>query len=86
VPQRRCLGCGTSSPKGELVRFVNGEGLEIDFEMKHQGRGAYLHRSLQCFVKGSVSKRWAQALRVSGTDLKVLRGIRAAAERFGWAI
>lgn len=86
MPHRRCLGCGTSSPKSELVRFVNGEGLEIDFEMKRQGRGAYLHRSRECFVKGSISKRWAQALRVSVTDLKVLPRIRAEAGRFGWAI
>lgn len=87
VPHRRCLGCGASSPKWELVRFVRGEGgLELDFEMRFKGRGAYLHHRIECFKSGSISKRWTQALRASGVDLRVLKVIRGAAEHFGWAI
>ena len=87
VPHRRCLGCGTSSPKGELIRFSQGdEGLKVDWEMRLGGRGAYLHRNLQCFLSGSVSKRWGQALRVTGRDLKVLDIVRSVSGHFGWAI
>ncbi len=81
------MGCGASSPKGELVRFVvGGAGLEVDSQAKRGGRGAYLHRHLDCFVKGSVSRRWGQALRSAGTELRVLECVRAAARQFGWTI
>jgi predicted RNA-binding protein YlxR (DUF448 family) len=49
VPQRRCVGCGRSSTKAELVRLVAGpQGVEIDPEGRRAGRGAYLCRNRDC--------------------------------------
>jgi uncharacterized protein len=43
VPERRCVGCGQSRPKSDMVRFVRGpEGVVPDPAGTSPGRGAYL--------------------------------------------
>ncbi len=51
VPERRCVGCGTSFPKSELIRVVRTpEGsVVLDATGKMNGRGAYVCKSSDCF-------------------------------------
>ena len=68
APMRRCVGCMTSFPKGDVVRFVASEGrLVIDHTGRINGRGAYLCRSLDCFDMAIKKKRLTYALGVSLT-------------------
>ncbi len=55
IPERRCVGCGASFPKKELVRVVRTpEGtVALDFTGKQNGRGAYLCKKLSCFKKAA---------------------------------
>ena len=50
IPMRRCVACGTSRPKQELIRIVTTEGsAEVDASGRKNGRGAYLCREQACF-------------------------------------
>ena len=72
VPMRRCVGCMTSFPKGEVVRFAASDGkLLIDAKGKSNGRGAYLCRSLDCFDMAVKKKRLSYALGVSMTQEEI---------------
>lgn len=53
IPERRCVGCGESFPKKELVRVVRSpEGnVSLDFTGRQNGRGAYLCKKLDCLKK-----------------------------------
>ena len=65
---RRCVGCMTSFPKNDVVRFVAQDGkLVCDPEGKRNGRGVYLCRSLDCFDMAIKKKRLTYALGVSMT-------------------
>lgn len=64
IPQRRCLGCGESKDKRELVRIVRtpeGE-LKVDLTGKLNGRGAYVCRDEKCLAKLIKSGRLARSL------------------------
>ena len=52
VPMRRCVGCGQSKPKQELVRIVVSEdGAVIDPTGRANGRGIYVCKgSDQCIA------------------------------------
>jgi uncharacterized protein len=49
VPRRRCVGCGLTAPKSELLRIALVDGALgknraiLDPEARLPGRGAYLH-------------------------------------------
>ena len=45
IPMRRCLGCGESKPKRDLVRIVRNS----------EGRGAYICANRECFAKARKS-------------------------------
>ncbi len=67
IPVRKCVVCGRSYPKRELVRIVRTpEGkVEIDPQGKKPGRGAYLCHNPACWdMKVAVSKL-QRALRVT---------------------
>ena len=54
IPQRRCVGCGETKPKKELIRVVRlpeNNGIEIDATGKKAGRGAYICPSKVCLKK-----------------------------------
>jgi predicted RNA-binding protein YlxR (DUF448 family) len=57
VPERTCIGCMERDGKAAMVRIavVNGR-VEVDFEARRQGRGAYLHRSNECIARFVNSK------------------------------
>lgn len=64
IPERRCLGCGDSFPKKELLRVVRtADGnVELDFTSKKSGRGAYICKKLSCFKKARKAKRFENNL------------------------
>ena len=59
LPQRRCVGCGESFLKKELIRVVRDKdgNVSLDFVGKKAGRGAYLCKNTTCFKKAQRAKR-----------------------------
>ncbi|MFL5866974.1 MAG: YlxR family protein [Thermoleophilaceae bacterium] len=55
-PTRRCVGCGRSLPKEELLRLVRepGGAVEADPQSRADGRGAYVCRRPEC-AEGAAS-------------------------------
>ncbi len=76
MPQRTCVGCGEVQGKRELVRIVRTPDgtVTVDPTGKRNGRGAYVHRELQCFDRAA-SGRLLKALRApdAATELVALR-------------
>ena len=55
---RRCVGCGESKPKGELVRIAVGEnGPALDKTGRADGRGLYICRGSEDCLKLAIKKR-----------------------------
>lgn len=67
IPSRRCVGCGETKEKRELIRVVRTPEGEVclDFTGKKSGRGAYVCHSLACLRKAKKSKRIEQNLEIS---------------------
>lgn len=67
IPMRRCLGCGESFPKKDLIRVVRSpEGdVALDFTGKMSGRGAYVCKRTACFQKARRAKRFQNNLDLS---------------------
>ena len=67
IPERRCVGCGVSFPKSQLIRVVRTpEGtVELDATGKKNGRGAYLCRSVKCFRAARRKDRLRTNLEIS---------------------
>ena len=70
IPERRCVGCGISFPKKDLIRVVRlpDGGAELDPTGKKAGRGAYICRSAECLKKARKAKRLERNLEVSISD------------------
>jgi predicted RNA-binding protein YlxR (DUF448 family) len=49
-PIRRCVGCGRSAPKRDLLRFAAVDGTLVPGS-ETPGRGAYTCRRLACFER-----------------------------------
>lgn len=66
-PIRTCIGCGETSEKRNVVRFVRTtEGhVELDPSGKLKGRGAYMCEQLDCFELAYKRRRLASSLRVA---------------------
>ncbi|MBR3816462.1 MAG: YlxR family protein [Clostridia bacterium] len=74
IPMRKCLGCGEMLPQKELVRVVKtrikaeNEGEEENFTVsldlvgKKAGRGAYICKKSDCFMKARKARRFEKAL------------------------
>ena len=64
IPERRCLGCGVSYPKRDLIRVVRTpEGrIELDVTGKKNGRGAYICKNAECFKKARKKDRLKTSL------------------------
>ena len=67
VPERTCVGCRQARPKGELVRIVVTENVEvlIDQSGRHPGRGTYLCKSKACWENGLKKDRLDRALQIA---------------------
>ena len=69
VPMRRCVGCMTSFPKKDVLRFVSSDDrLTLDTSGRQNGRGAYLCRSVDCFDAAMKKRRLTYALGVTLTQ------------------
>lgn len=51
IPQRKCICCNKIKDKNELVRIALVDGVQCvkDNEKKHNGRGAYICESEECW-------------------------------------
>jgi predicted RNA-binding protein YlxR (DUF448 family) len=72
---RTCIGCGTSEDKREVVRFVRTPdgSVEVDASGKANGRGAYVHATLECFETAIRKRKLASALRANVTEDDISR-------------
>ncbi len=61
-PTRTCAGCGRKAPKGELIRFVEQDGV-LTPGATAPGRGVYTCRRLQCFERAVANRGFARTLR-----------------------
>lgn len=70
IPERRCVGCGISFPKKDLIRVARlpDGGAELDPTGKKAGRGAYICRSAECLKKARKAKRLERNLEVTISD------------------
>lgn len=67
IPLRKCISCGESKEKRELIRIVkNKEGeIKVDLTGKANGRGAYICNNKNCLEKLKKSNKLAKALNTS---------------------
>ena len=58
VPMRRCVGCGESKPKKELIRVIKSpqEEITLDATGRKNGRGAYICPNTDCLKKARKSR------------------------------
>jgi len=79
---RTCIGCGKSQDKREVVRFVRmpDGAVEVDPTGKANGRGAYVHTSLECFEAAIRKRKISSALRTNVDEDDIGR-LRAEYER-----
>ena len=70
IPQRKCLGCGASKNKSDLIRVVRSpeNEISIDLKGKKSGRGAYICRDAACLKKAAKAKKFDRSLEVVISD------------------
>ena len=80
IPQRTCVGCRQVQGKRDMVRIVRTpEGrVELDATGKCSGRGAYVHRTPECWLLALQQRRLELALKTTLSDED-----RAALVEFG---
>jgi uncharacterized protein len=68
-PERTCVGCRIRAPKADLVRVVRrpGGGVAVDGTRRAAGRGAYVHRAVDCLDRAARSGALTRALKVGLT-------------------
>ncbi|MCL1792359.1 MAG: YlxR family protein [Oscillospiraceae bacterium] len=70
IPQRKCLGCGISKNKSDLIRVVRSpeNDISIDLKGKKSGRGAYICRDSNCLKKAVKAKKFDKSLEIKISD------------------
>lgn len=70
IPVRQCVGCREMIPKMELLRVIRTpeEEVVLDSTGKRNGRGAYLCKSTECFLKARKTKGLERSLKISIPD------------------
>ncbi|MCL1858245.1 MAG: YlxR family protein [Oscillospiraceae bacterium] len=70
IPQRKCVGCGISKNKSDLIRVVRSpeNEISIDIKGKKSGRGAYICKDENCLKKAVKAKRFDRSLEVKISD------------------
>jgi len=78
IPQRKCVGCGVSKNKNELIRVVRSpeNEISIDLKGKKSGRGAYICRDAACLKKAVKAKKFDRSLEVAISD-EILESLSA---------
>jgi len=82
TPQRKCVGCGISKNKSDLIRVVRSPVAEnkteteisIDLKGKKSGRGAYICKDENCLKKAVKARKFDRSLdvKISGDILETL--------------
>jgi predicted RNA-binding protein YlxR (DUF448 family) len=69
-PQRTCIACRSTTGKRDLVRIVRTPAgtVEVDLTGKKSGRGAYIHRTVECWDAALKKDRIATALKTKPTS------------------
>ena len=88
IPERRCIGCGETKLKPELIRVVRSPEGEVSLDPtgKKSGRGAYLCRSSACLKRAVKSRQLARNLECEIPDsiaeslAEIIEGIGEADE------
>ncbi|MGL5259205.1 MAG: RNase P modulator RnpM [Lachnospiraceae bacterium] len=67
IPMRKCIGCNEMKEKKELMRILKTtEGpIVLDVTGKKNGRGAYLCKNKECFLKAKKSKGIERSFKMS---------------------
>ena len=70
IPQRKCLGCGVSKNKSDLIRVVRSpeNELSIDLKGKKSGRGAYICKDEECLKKAVKAKRFDRSFEMKVSE------------------
>lgn len=70
IPLRKCIACGESKPKKELIRVVknNENQVMVDLTGKANGRGAYICPTVECFELAYKTKKFARNLEIEIDD------------------
>ena len=70
IPQRKCIGCGVSKNKKELIRVVKTSECEISVDMtgKKNGRGAYICNNAECLKKARKAGRLERSFECQISD------------------
>jgi len=60
IPQRKCVGCGVSKNKTDLIRVVRSpeNEISIDLKGKKSGRGAYICKNEDCLKKAVKGRKF----------------------------
>ena len=67
APMRTCVGCRARDTQDRLLRVVAGEGEVLpDPRRRLPGRGAYLHRRLECLALAERKRAFPRAFRLPG--------------------
>lgn len=75
IPMRKCVGCGESKPKDELVRITYyDDEIKADFTGKAKGRGIYVCPNEKCIRKAEKKNGIQRSLK-KGIDKKVIERI-----------
>lgn len=85
-PERTCIGCMKRAPKSAMVRLaVNNDLVVPDFDSKAPGRGAYLHRNVEClerFVASRVKEFRSLRRRIErGDRVEIVRIVKQRLDR-----
>jgi predicted RNA-binding protein YlxR (DUF448 family) len=81
VPMRKCVGCGRSRPKSELVRIVSHEGgIELDPEAKSEGRGAYVCPGEECVREAEKNRGFQRSFKMKIDNETIERIVKEVSE------
>ncbi len=82
IPMRMCIGCGEMKEKRCLIRAIKSpEGeISLDFTGKKSGRGAYLCKSMDCFVLAQKGRKLERAFSCK-VDAEVYKELQDVLQR-----
>ncbi len=70
-PERTCVGCRTSQPRAELLRYVLSpqQQILVDYRQRLPGRGVYTCCDLDCVVKAVERKQLQRGLKADSFQI-----------------
>ena len=70
IPQRKCIVCGESKDKHDLIRIVKNkeEGIILDPTGKKNGRGAYICKNETCINEAKKKRKLEKVFKTEISD------------------